>query len=104
MVVERTTRRLRITPAQYPNLKSLFESSPLAIGHSGPQRTRRSGSVRSTTSSAASGAHILAVNDIRWAAGAGLDFIIGLTFPERFHSVFDTGRRRIGLATTQFTT
>jgi cathepsin E len=33
----------------------------------------------------------------------GLDFIFGQTFLERFYSVFDTGRRRVGLATTNYT-
>ncbi|KAJ7897160.1 aspartic peptidase A1, partial [Mycena olivaceomarginata] len=41
-----------------------------------------------------------------WGAnsGEGLDFINGYAFLERFYSVFDTANKRIGLATTPFTT
>ncbi|CAO3666838.1 unnamed protein product [Umbelopsis ramanniana] len=35
--------------------------------------------------------------------GAGLDFILGKAFLERFYTVFDTANRRIGIATTPFT-
>ncbi|KAJ3529152.1 hypothetical protein NM688_g7891 [Phlebia brevispora] len=46
----------------------------------------------------------LVVNSIGTPTGEGLDFINGLTFLERFYSVFDTGNSRVGLATTSFTT
>ena len=46
----------------------------------------------------------LIVNDLGSNSGEGLDFINGQTFLERFYSVFDTANRRVGLATTPFTT
>ncbi|KAJ7751197.1 aspartic peptidase domain-containing protein [Mycena maculata] len=41
-----------------------------------------------------------------WGApeGEGLDFINGYAFLERFYSVFDTGNKQVGFATTAFTT
>lgn len=36
-------------------------------------------------------------------SGSGLDFINGMTFLERFYSVYDTGNKRVGFATTAFT-
>jgi hypothetical protein len=32
-----------------------------------------------------------------------MDFICGMTFLERFYTLYDTGISRLGLATTQFT-
>ena len=32
-----------------------------------------------------------------------MDFICGMTFLERFYTLYDTGNFRLGLATTQFT-
>jgi cathepsin E len=46
----------------------------------------------------------LIVGDLGTNSGEGLDFINGQTFLERFYSVFDTGNKRVGLATTSFTT
>ncbi|KAG2114237.1 aspartic peptidase domain-containing protein [Suillus discolor] len=45
----------------------------------------------------------LIVNDIGTPSGEGFDFINGYTFLERFYSVFDTTRSRIGFAQTQYT-
>ena len=45
----------------------------------------------------------LIVGDIGNNSGSGLDFINGQTFLERFYSVFDTANKRVGLATTPFT-
>lgn len=35
---------------------------------------------------------------------AGYDYILGETFLKRFYSVFDTAYKRVGFATTQYTT
>ncbi|KAJ7625723.1 acid protease [Roridomyces roridus] len=45
----------------------------------------------------------LVVSDLGTPSGEGLDFINGYTWLERFYSVYDTGNRRVGLATTPFT-
>ena len=46
----------------------------------------------------------LIVNDLGSPSGEGLDFINGFGFLERFYSVFDTANKRVGFATTPFTT
>ncbi|EKM61628.1 uncharacterized protein PHACADRAFT_135435 [Phanerochaete carnosa HHB-10118-sp] len=51
-----------------------------------------------------SGDIYLIVGDLGSDSGEGLDFINGQTFLERFYAVFDTTNKRLGLATTQFTT
>lgn len=50
-----------------------------------------------------SGNIYLIVADLGTPSGQGLDFINGYGFLERFYSVFDTGNKRVGLATTSFT-
>ena len=51
-----------------------------------------------------SGSIYLIVGDLGSNSGQGLDFINGYTFLERFYSVFDTTNKRVGFATTAFTT
>ena len=96
-------RSLRITPAQYGNLNSLF----FTIDDRTFELTANAQIWPRALHELIGGerGHIyLVVNDIGWTAGTELDFIIGYTFLECFYSAFETGRRRIGLATTQFTT
>jgi len=45
----------------------------------------------------------LIVNDLGTPSGQGLDFILGYGFLERFYSVYDTGRKQVGFATTEYT-
>ena len=45
----------------------------------------------------------LIVADLGSNSGQGLDFINGQSWLERFYSVFDTGNRQVGIATTSFT-
>lgn len=45
----------------------------------------------------------LVVGDIGSNSGSGLDFINGMTFLQRFYSVFDTTNGQVGFATTSFT-
>ncbi|KZT31528.1 family A1 protease, partial [Sistotremastrum suecicum HHB10207 ss-3] len=45
----------------------------------------------------------LIVGDLGTDSGEGLDFINGMTFLERFYSVFDTTNNRVGFASTPFT-
>jgi len=46
----------------------------------------------------------LIVADAGSPSGSGLDFINGMTFLERFYSVYDTANQRVGIATTPYTT
>ena len=41
--------------------------------------------------------------DLGSDSGEGLDFIDGMTFLERYYSVFDTTNNRVGFATTAYT-
>ena len=101
-VLDPTTKLLRITPVQYANLESLF----FTIGDRTFELTANAQiwpRALNEYIGRERGRIYLIVNDIGSIVGAGLDFINGYTFLERFYSVFDTGRRRVGLATTQFT-
>lgn len=50
------------------------------------------------------GSIYLIVSDLGSNSGGGLDFINGFAFLQRFYSVFDTTNRRVGFATTPYTT
>jgi len=52
----------------------------------------------------AEGKIYLIAADIGSDLGAGLDFIDGFCFLQRFYSVYDTTNSQVGLATTEFTT
>jgi cathepsin E len=45
----------------------------------------------------------LIVQDSGSKSGSGLDFTNGMTFLERFYTVYDTANKRVGFATTSFT-
>ncbi|KAH9885224.1 acid protease [Cubamyces lactineus] len=102
-VADRATGLLRLTTAQFENLQSLFftingvkfELTPNAQIWPRALNTEIGGNANSV---------YLIVGDIGTRTGAGLDFINGLTFLERFYAVFDSANSRVGFATTQFTT
>ncbi|KAI0003733.1 aspartic peptidase A1 [Russula compacta] len=102
-VLDSTTGLLRITPAQYANLQSLFFTAGGTIFEltANAQIWPRA---LNTFIGGTAGNIYLIVNSIGSPTGQGLDFINGYTFLERFYSVFDTGNRRVGFATTPFTT
>ena len=101
-ILDPDTGLLRITPAQFAKLESLF----FTIGN--------------TTFELVSNAQIwprelneliggtkeyiyLVVNDLQLPKFPQYQFTNGFTFLERFYSVCDTGNRRIGFANTRFT-
>lgn len=45
----------------------------------------------------------LIVGDIGFPSGSGLDFILGQVWLERFYSVYDSGKKQVGLAYTENT-
>lgn len=45
----------------------------------------------------------LIVGDSGSKTGSGLDFLYGMTFLERYYTVYDTANKRVGFATTSFT-
>ncbi|KAI9450012.1 aspartic peptidase A1 [Lactarius psammicola] len=102
-VVDATTGLLTITTAQYANLKSLY----FVIGGTPFEFTANAQiwprSLNSLIGGATSSIYLV-INDIGTSTGSGLDFVNGYTFLERFYTVYDTTNRRIGIATTPFTT
>ncbi|KAI0081062.1 acid protease [Panus rudis PR-1116 ss-1] len=101
-VADRNTGLLRLTTAQFNNLQSLF----FTIAGTTFEFTANAQIWPRALNSAIGGTSnnvYLIVGDLGTNSGEGLDFIDGMTFLERFYSVFDTGNRRVGLATTSFT-
>ncbi|KAF8801895.1 aspartic protease [Phlegmacium glaucopus] len=102
-VIDRATGLLRITSAQFASLKNLsfiingvsFQLTPNA------QIWPRS--LNTAIGGAASNIYLI-IGDIGANSGSGLDFVNGQTFLERFYSVYDAANKRVGLATTPFTT
>ncbi|KAF8155371.1 aspartic peptidase A1 [Mycena galopus ATCC 62051] len=101
-VMDSTTGLLRITPAQYVNLKNL---NFVIGGVTYPLTPNAQIWPRALNSAIGGTANFvyLIIGNLGRPSGQGLDFINGMSFLERFYSVFDTSNKRIGLATTPFT-
>ncbi|TBU22553.1 acid protease [Dichomitus squalens] len=103
-VLDNTTGLLKLTPAGFSNLKSLFfniggttyEFTPNA------QIWPRSARLNTVIGGDPNSVYLI-VSDIGTGSGEGLDFINGMVFLQRFYSVFDVTNNRVGFATTQFT-
>jgi cathepsin E len=96
-----TMNMLYITPAQYEELQPLFFN----IGGSSFELTPNAQIWPRALNTAIGGKEdliYLMIKDMKQGL-PGLDFICGMTFIERFYTVFDTTHRRLGLATTPFT-
>ncbi|KAI0773211.1 acid protease [Trametes elegans] len=101
-VEDNVTGLLRITPAQFQNLQSLF----FTIGGVVFEFTANAQIWPRALNAAIGGdpnAIFLIVGDIGTPSGSGLDVINGMTFIERFYTVFDTDNNRVGIANTPFT-
>ncbi|KIJ23154.1 hypothetical protein M422DRAFT_276334 [Sphaerobolus stellatus SS14] len=102
-VLDNTTGLLRLTTAQFAKLQSLF----FTIGGTTFELTANAQAwprnLNADIGGTANNVYLI-VGDLGTDSGEGLDFINGQTFLERFYSVFDTGNKRVGLATTPFTT
>ncbi|TDL21814.1 aspartic protease [Rickenella mellea] len=97
------TGLLKITSANYANLKSLF----FTIGSTKYELTANAQTwprSLNTFIGGTSGSIYLIVADLGSNSGSGLDFINGFTFLERFYTVYDTTNSRFGIATTSSTT
>ncbi|KAF8621890.1 hypothetical protein AX15_007443 [Amanita polypyramis BW_CC] len=101
-VVDPATTLLKITPAQYGDLKPLnFQVNGNTFTLT-PNAQIWPRSLNSAIGGDPSSIYLV-VADLQTRSGAGLDFINGYTFLERFYSVYDTANQRVGLATTPFT-
>ncbi|KAL1747026.1 aspartic peptidase domain-containing protein [Schizophyllum fasciatum] len=93
---------LSITNDQFEKLESLF----FTIGEDTWEFTANAQIWPRALNSAIGGsddAIYLVVADIGTQSGQGLDFINGYAFLERFYTVYDSGKSRIGFATTEYT-
>ncbi|KAG6840770.1 hypothetical protein C0991_004555 [Blastosporella zonata] len=102
-VLDSNTGLLRITSAQFANLKSLFFTINGATFEFTANAQLWPRSLNTAIGGSASNIYLV-VADIGTSTGAGLDFINGYAFLERFYTVFDTANKRVGFATTPFTT
>ncbi|EIM92896.1 aspartic peptidase A1 [Stereum hirsutum FP-91666 SS1] len=102
-VMDANTGLLRLTTAQFANLQTLnFRINGATFGLT-PNAQIWPRALNSAIGGTANNVYLI-VGNIGTRTGAGLDFINGMTFLERFYSVFDTTNRRVGFATTPFTT
>jgi len=102
-VLDGTTGLLRITSAQFANLKTLV----FTIGGTAFEFTLNAQiwprSLNTFIGGSASSIYLV-VNDIGTSSGSGLDFINGCTFLERFYTAYDFTNSSIGISRTPFTT
>jgi len=102
-VLDSTTGLLRVTSAQFAALENLtfnIAGVGFVLTPNGQIWPR----VLNTDIGGVAGDIYLIVGDIGNDSGSGLDFINGQTWLERFYAVFDTANKRVGFATTTFTT
>jgi saccharopepsin len=97
------TGLLSITPAQYDNLQSLF----FDVGGTTYEITKNAQiftrSLNEFIGGSSDGIYLL-VQDIKLSRlPAGMGFVLGRPFLERFYTVLDSGNSSVGFATTQFT-
>ncbi|KAI0078071.1 aspartic proteinase precursor [Panus rudis PR-1116 ss-1] len=93
---------LRLTNEQFKNLESLF----FHIGEDTFEFTANAQIWPRALNAAIGGTDdfvYLIVGDIGTPTGYGMDFIDGMSFLERFYSVYDTGNNEFAIATTQHT-
>ena len=101
-VYDNNTDLLRITPAQYGNIQSLF----FDIGgrqyelNANAQIWPRAFNIDVGGDNSSI---YLVVFDLGPEYSLELGFIAGMPFLERYYSVFDTDHSRVGFATTKFT-
>ncbi|OSC99303.1 acid protease [Trametes coccinea BRFM310] len=101
-VADEDTGLLRITPEQYGALQNLNfrigeKDYPLV-----PNAQIWPRALNEAIGGVADGIYLI-VNDIGADSGQGLDFINGMSFLERYYSVYDIGGSRVGFAETQYT-
>ncbi|KLO10446.1 aspartic peptidase A1 [Schizopora paradoxa] len=101
-VMDSATGLLKIDVAQFGALQSLFFN----IGGTTFELTANAQiwprALNTNIGGAADGIYLI-VGSTGSPSGSGLDFINGMTFLERFYSVFDTANKRVGIANTPFT-
>jgi cathepsin E len=102
-VLDQNTGLLRITTTQFNNLQNLVFKTSTGSFTLTPNAQIWPRALNTDIGGVA-GSIYLIVNDLGSPSGEGLDFINGFGFLERFYAVFDTANKRVGFATTPFTT
>ncbi|KAJ7267095.1 aspartic peptidase A1, partial [Mycena rebaudengoi] len=102
-VMDTATGLLRITPAQFSILQSLFFTIN-GVTYEFTSNAQLWPRALNTAIGGQANQIYLIVANLGTPSGQGLDFINGFAFLERFYSVYDTSNRRVGFATTPFTT
>ncbi|THH17739.1 hypothetical protein EUX98_g9068 [Antrodiella citrinella] len=96
-VPDEDTGLLRLTPAQFSSLESLL----FTIGGTSFEFTPNAQIWPRALNTAIGGTDdfvYLIVGDLGTDSGSGMDFINGMTFLERFYTVFDSGNSQFGIA------
>ncbi|KAG0703772.1 acid protease [Suillus ampliporus] len=97
-----TTGLLTITQQQYNNLQSLYFNIGGVTYEFTPNAQIWPRSLNSTLGGT-DGQIYLIVSDLGSSFGTGLDFINGFGWLQRYYTVFDTGKKQLGIATTAYT-
>jgi len=100
--LDEDTGLLRVTPAQFSKLQSLF----FTIGTQTYEFTANAQAWPRSLNTLIGGTSsfvYLIVSDLGSPSGEGLDFIDGMVFLERYYTVFDSGKSTFGIAETKFT-
>lgn len=101
-VLDKGTGLLSITSEQYGNLQSLFFDIGGSTYEITPNAQIAPRALNKFIGGTSDGIYLV-VQDISLSRLAGMDFILGRPFLERFYTVFDSGKSSIGFAMTQFT-
>ncbi|KZP09886.1 family A1 protease [Athelia psychrophila] len=101
-VLDSATGLLEITAAQYASLKSLYFTIAGTTFNLVPNAQIWPRALNSYIGGNDSSIYLV-VGNSGLPSGDGLDFINGYAFLERFYSVFDTTNKRVGFATTAYT-
>ncbi|KAG2361552.1 aspartic peptidase domain-containing protein [Suillus spraguei] len=101
--IDQRTGLLRITPGQYNALRELKFYIGNGVFSLTPNAQIWPRFLNYKFDGAEDDGIYLIIKSLRTAAGAGLDFIVGWTFMQRFYTVLDRDNRKVGFAMTSFT-
>ncbi|KAG2365280.1 aspartic peptidase domain-containing protein [Suillus spraguei] len=102
-IFDRPTGLLRITPHQYDVLQALNFHIGNGVFSLVPNAQIWPRYLNRIIPGAENDGIYLIIKSLDTATGAGLDFIVGYTFMQRFYTVLDRDNREVGFAMTSFT-
>ncbi|KAI0730931.1 acid protease [Earliella scabrosa] len=100
--LDSATGLYKITPAAYAKLKSLFFTINGVTFELTPNAQIWPRALNEEIGGTKNAIYLI-VGPLGQDSGQGFDFVNGMTFLERFYSVYDTANRRVGFAATPFT-